>query len=142
MASGDSSFDDLCYNLRWLDSSGVEQIKPFHAIEAFPLSHPKVQSTPSSSVAGDPYCGQLPPYSRIPAVSQWRWRSDQRNELQAAAGVPPPCRNMSGAIVFYGYHSPRRYSANVGRYVGGGTSVYMIVDESSQAFMLIPSDEP
>ena len=113
---------------------------PFNAIDRFPRSHPKVLQPNAVSSADDDYCGQVPPFSRIPASSQWRWRSDNRSELQQQN--PPPCRTVSGAEAFYGYHAPRRFSANVGRYIPGATSVYMIVDESPSAYMIITSDEP
>ena len=80
-----------------------------------------------AAAAADAYCGQLPAFSAIPAVSQWRWQWDQRDELRTPNAT---CRNMSGAEVFYAYHSPHQYSSNLGTYVDDATSVFMIVDAS------------
>ena len=118
---------------------GTEHVLPFNAIARFPRSHPKVAVPENTAVhaAGDPYCGPVPPFTRIPAVSRWRWRWDQEAELRAPAASPPPCHEMSGAEVFYAYHAPFRWSANPGRAVPGVTSVYMIVDEALRAYMIL-----
>lgn len=129
IAAASESSSPLCYNLKWTDAAGIEEEKRFDAITSFPTSHPKVfnQST-------DEFCGAILPFTRVPATTQWPVADPNSGVFE--------CQNVSGAFAYYGYNTPSRRSANTGQYAEGTTSIYMVVDDSPEGYMVITSDEP
>eukprot|EP00965_Chrysotila_dentata_P187425 6172127-Pleurochrysis_carterae.AAC.2 len=104
----------------------------FDAIRTFPNTHPKV--TGRKNGAGD-YCGTVPAQAPITAGGQWPYESGSFNK--------GGCQNMSGAEVFFGYNSSRSpYGADPGYFADGVSTVYLIVDDIDDMYLMITADSP
>ena len=132
----------LCYKIEWNLASAFVPSSAILPIEKFPNAHPSTNThqtgdfTCSLDTLNVPLaeseqpCDVFPVGSTIPVSGSGPYTRDNT------------CQNMTGAELFYAWHFPCEFSANTGHDDPESLTVYMIVDEADEVFLVLTLDKP